>query len=1159
MKKLLSVFLIIIMILVMFPTTPSNKVLAADANIVIDGNNIKPDNLNGLTFKGFGVLSANGTSGLLMDYKSQHPQKYAQMLQILFGGENPVMTHVKIEMGNDRNNSTGPDPATMRLANETANVQRHPGFQLAADAKKVNPNLKVSILRWNAPGWVNNNDKVYTWYKNTILAAYRQYGYMVDYVNPGVNESAADLTWTKQYAERVRTDSAGFNSTQEQTLYNSIKIVISDEVAVGSFGGSMVKDASLRGAVSVAGYHYNTDDDSEGNFKRLAVEFDKEIWNSEAQATFSNSSFRPNNNMKDPTVAGTGIGGAGSSLEMGNTIIKGFFKSHRTHFIYQPAIGAFYEGGQYSFKELISARDPWSGWIHYDAGLVILRHFSWFSKCGWENGNNTSGIWRVIPQATYTGATGTNPINGRNGTPSYMTLAAPNKSNFSTVIINDSEYSRSYTLKTTNMGYTGTPALELWETRGADKGAAFNSNYMKYLGKVSANNGVYNINVKPYSIVTVTTLEKSGEAEYKIPLPVEGERTVLDTDITGSVQNTSDNILYADDFDYWGKTVPVIGEGGKIVGTESYIDSRGGSKSLIPRYTSDRNGAFEVYLPDGSSNYVLRQQVNQTTMGLGGTWNNGKPITGIGDYRWLNYKASVDVSFEHNSTEGGDNYVAIGARQQGGGNSHYMAGTPYFLKFWYDGGWSMHVNGTSVASGNVVSGTGGVKINGFDTSYDAWHNIAIKVVENKATVYLDGVTLHEYTDSSSKLSGRIDLASGYFNTRFDNLKVEKVDGYAPYYLQFLDNLEMNDLSSIPSTRLFYSGSWAHENGKSMYNYQRSLSTSKESGATIGYKFKGTGLHILGPNTGSAKLEVTVDGKVVNGSASTMAAGELYQTFTLRGLNYGEHTVQLKVLSGTLVVDSVGIVSGDEKTETGVSFDPDSSYKIVNRNSGKVLTISGDDKNANSARIQQFTDGGHDYQRWKIVSKGMGLFNIVSVASGKYLDVVSSSIEDGAHVIQWTANGGKNQDWSILANEDGLYSIVNSNSGKYMDISEASTADGAQNIQWTKNSGNNQQWEIIKDDVVVPSPTPTVTPTSVTTHTPDVPSGIKGDIDGDGIVSSTDFAILKRHVLSIREISEDKLYNADVYEDGSITSTDCALMKKYLLGIISSFSEFGKQS
>lgn len=43
-------------------------------------------------------------------------------------------------------------------------------------AKKLNPNLRVSILRWNSPGWVANNDQVFTWYKNTTLAAYRTAG-----------------------------------------------------------------------------------------------------------------------------------------------------------------------------------------------------------------------------------------------------------------------------------------------------------------------------------------------------------------------------------------------------------------------------------------------------------------------------------------------------------------------------------------------------------------------------------------------------------------------------------------------------------------------------------------------------------------------------------------------------------------------------------------------------------------------------------------------------------------------------------------------------------------------------------------------------------------------------------------------------------------------
>jgi len=876
--------------------------LSVATRVTLDGDQVQAANAKGLTFKGFGVLSANGTSELLMDYKSEHPERYGEFLRVFFGGPNPVMTHVKIEMGNDRNNSTGPDPATMRLASEAANVRRSAGFQLAADAKKLNPALKVSLLRWNAPGWANNNDKIYTWYKETILAAYRSYGYMVDYVNPGLNEHAADLAWTKQYAERVKSDSAGFADATERALYNAIKVVISDEAGIGSFGGAMVSDASLRAAVSAAGYHYNTDDDSAGNFKKLAEQFDTEIWNSEAQATFSNTAFRP--------ASGSGIGGPGGSLEMGNTIIKGFVNSRRTHFVYQPAVGAFYEGGQYSFKELISARDPWSGWIHYDAGLQVLRHFSWFAKTGWENASNTSGIWRVVSQSSSTGATGTNPVNGRNGTPSYLTLAAPDRRNFSTVFVNDSSRVQNYQLTTLHMAYSGSPVLELWETRAADAGTAFNSRYMKYLCSAEPDSsGAYVIQVKPFSVVTASTLANLGSAPHNTPLPVEGPRAVLDTDSSGSVRNTTDKFLYADDFDYSARSVSSFGANGEIVGTEDFVASRGGSKSVIPRYVSDRNGAFEAFLPEGSDNYVLRQQVDEASMGLGGTWNNGKPIAAIGDNRWLNYKASVDVSFEHNNLQSGNNYAAIGARQQGGANSHYANGTPYLLKYLFDGSWQLLVDGTVTSSGNVATGSGGVTIPDFDASFQSWHNLSLQVVDNKVTASLDGVTIATYTDPNSRLSGRVDLASGYYFTRFDNLKVETVAGSPPYYSELLDNLEMTDLAATPAEKLTYSGGWTHENGKGMFNYQRSLSTSKVAGAALMYTFKGTGLDILGPNDGSAKLEVTVDGRVTSASAATTASKELYQTYSLRGLSDGTHTIQFKVVSGTLVVDAVAVVSG----------------------------------------------------------------------------------------------------------------------------------------------------------------------------------------------------------------------------------------------------------
>lgn len=94
--------------------------------IVVDGNDVRAGNVNGLTYKGLGLLSCNSTSNLLMDYKAEHPDRYWQLVRVLFGGRNPLIDHVKVEMGSDTNTSTGSDPATMRTADELADASRSP-------------------------------------------------------------------------------------------------------------------------------------------------------------------------------------------------------------------------------------------------------------------------------------------------------------------------------------------------------------------------------------------------------------------------------------------------------------------------------------------------------------------------------------------------------------------------------------------------------------------------------------------------------------------------------------------------------------------------------------------------------------------------------------------------------------------------------------------------------------------------------------------------------------------------------------------------------------------------------------------------------------------------------------------------------------------------
>lgn len=81
-------------------------------------------------------------------------------------------------------------------------------------------------------------------------------------------------------------------------------------------------------------------------------------------------------------------------------------------------------------------------------------------------------------------------------------------------------------------------------------------------------------------------------------------------------------------------------------------------------------------------------------------------------------------------------------------------------------------------------------------------------------------------------------------------------------------------------------------------------------------------------------------------------------------------------------------------------------------------------------------------------------------------------------------------------------------------------------------------------------TPAATPTTTPTVTP--PTGILGDLNDDKMVNSTDYSILKRHIIGTMTLTGTALKNADVNKDGYVNSTDYAMIRRYILGIIDKF-------
>jgi len=168
-----------------------------------------------------------------------------------------------------------------------------------------------------------------------------------------------------------------------------------------------------------------------------------------------------------------------------------------------------------------------------------------------------------------------------------------------------------------------------------------------------------------------------------------------------------------------------------------------------------------------------------------------------------------------------------------------------------------------------------------------------------------------------------------------------------------------------------------------------------------------------------------------------------------------------------------LITGDGSTNTGgnnepVEPQPSNSvvasggiYKLINRNSGKALSVN-NDSTSNAANVQQWTDSGKTSQQWIITDEGYG-YKIMNVNANKALDVNENSTENGGNVIIWSDNSNLNQRWYIEEIGDGYVTLQNINSGLLLDVEKASTSDGGNVLQWASNGNGNQQWKLVRVD------------------------------------------------------------------------------------------------
>ena len=245
----------------------------------------------------------------------------------------------------------------------------------------------------------------------------------------------------------------------------------------------------------------------------------------------------------------------------------------------------------------------------------------------------------------------------------------------------------------------------------------------------------------------------------------------MDTDSTGRNQNTTDNVLYADDFEYTEEPEmeQYNAKTGKTTSVD-YLTARGNE----PRYMLDTHGAYIV------ENGRLKSELTTSV----GQWNGGEPSTIVGDFRWMDYVTTIDVQIPDASAS---TYARLGIRTQTGMNWNQSG---YTLEINGAGSWKLYRIGSAVANGTVTATT------------DGKYELKLAALGDMITAFINGEQVTSYQDASPMLSGRVKISNNWHQVYYDNLLIEKIAGGCAYALSMVDGQDDS---------VSYEGSWTIDN------------------------------------------------------------------------------------------------------------------------------------------------------------------------------------------------------------------------------------------------------------------------------------------------------------------------------------------------------------
>ncbi|MDR3244976.1 MAG: hypothetical protein LBT50_00920 [Prevotellaceae bacterium] len=417
----------------------------------------------GRIYEGLGALSAGASSRLLIDY--EEPYRSA-ILDYLFKpkfGAN--IQHLKVEIGGDVNSTSGTEPSHARTEDEYLNPQPYyfdRGYEwwLMKEAKKRNPEIKLDILEWGAPGWIGEgkfySDDNIDYIISFIKGAKKYHNLQIDYA--GVwNERMFDTEYIKRFREKL-----------DQESVSQVKLVAADITGekVWSIGDEMLQDEKLKASVNVIGDHYIERQTVYKSPKKIQ-DMGLPIWNSEG---------------------GPWRGDWTGFMELAKLYNRDYIEGKITKTITWSLITSYYDNLALPNSGLMKANTPWSGFYEVEPALWAIAHTTQFANPGWTYIDGGCGYLK----------------NG-----SFVTLCSNINSKDVSIVIEtmDATDLQNVTFKLKSFGNT---KINVW------KSTAY-KNLFEQEKRLRLSNDEFTIQLEPKSLYTISTTEGQTKGISSIP------------------------------------------------------------------------------------------------------------------------------------------------------------------------------------------------------------------------------------------------------------------------------------------------------------------------------------------------------------------------------------------------------------------------------------------------------------------------------------------------------------------------------------------------------------------------------------------------------------------------------------------------------------------